>query len=180
MNSTDRKKPSLYERLYHPLYATQQINDKRTRFRFFEHRDKIEPTFETNVHYGDYLAYPHSFEMTGISVIPSYQANPGDVRKFIDACHLTLMVGSKEYMDIPLDMVTYYNHLQGANQQEPLHVSKLKISEPVYEFKQESWLTLLHLQNFGATIYVDGSPLDIKPFTCHLYLHGYQLRGITA
>ena len=180
MNTTDRKKPSLYERLYHPLYATQQINGKKTRFRFFEQRDKIEPTFETNVHYGDHLAYPYSFEITGLSVIPSYQASSSDVKKFIDSGHLRLLLGSKEYLNVPLDAVTYYNHLQGPSQREPLRVSKLKISEPVFEFKKDSWLTLLHLQHFGAIINIDGPPLDIKPFTCHLYLHGYQLRGIVA
>lgn len=174
------RKVGLLERLYHPIYATCQIRpNSMGPYKFLESRKKTDPQarMECNLDLGNMLHYPYHFQVTGFSIIPSYQADPDDVREFIDAGHFCFRVGSKEYLYTPLDAVTYYNHLQGPNQIEPLSTSKLKISEPVYELPEQSQLELIPLQTLGASLLFK-QPLAIEPFNVHLYVFGYQLRPV--
>jgi len=175
------RKPMLLERIYHPLYSTQKIiAGQDTKYRFFQKTDKDnEDQRDCNLQLGDRLSYPYYFKITGFSIIPSYEANPGDVRKFIDSGHFRFSITGKDYLYTPLDLVTYYNHLQGnpCSDGEPLATSKLKISEPVFQLPKQSWIDLVPLQIFNARIETQGK-LDIKPFLVHLYFLGYQSRPV--
>ena len=174
-------KPCLMERLYHPLYGTIKVDGKtHGPQHFFESREMtgdMLARMSSNIDLGNMLKHRH-FKLTGISIIPSYQAYPTDVERFIDEGHLRFILGQKEYLYVPLDLVTYYNHLQGPQQMEPLSVSKLKISEPVYELPQDSRMEIAPLQTFSMRIDYKTAPKITSPFLVHAYLFGYQLRQV--
>lgn len=181
-NNPNSRVPALLERTYQPLYATQTVGPGIQNIRFLSPKEDKDAYYErmySNIPLGNMLPYPYHFQLTGISIIPSYNAKPHHVKSLIDKGHFSFTIGPKEYLSLPLDAVTYYSHLQGHPQSdgEPLATSKLKISEPVFELPKISWMDIPPLKTLGATIQIKES-LKIKPFALHLYLFGYHLRPV--
>ena len=182
VNDNPGRAPGILERTYQPLYATQMVEPGFSTIKFLSPKKDKDVDYErwdSNIPLGNMLPYPYHFQLTGVSIIPSYNAKPHHVRSLIDKGHFSFTIGPKEYLCLPLDAVTYYNHLQGHPQSdgEPLATSKLKISEPVFELPKISWMDIIPLQTLGASIKIQGS-LKIKPFSLRLYLFGYQLRPV--
>jgi len=180
----DIRIPGLFERMYHPLYGTIKFDgtNQNGPLEFFEARTSEETDYlarmNNNMDLGNMIQHPRHFQATGFSVIPSYQADPYTVRQFIDSGHFHFCIGPKEYLKVPLDVVTYYNHLQGPDQVEPLSVSKLKISEPVYELPSQSWMDILPLQTIRMFLTFSEPVKPVKPFMVHGYIFGYFLREV--
>jgi len=175
VTSTPSRVPGLLERLYEPIIITKKIDTQPRPINNFFLEESPYKYLD-----GNQLAYPYHFQITGFSLIPAYSSISADLYKLIDGAFFTFKIAQKEYLSIPLNGITYCSHIQGYPQTngEPLACSKLKISEPVFQFPEDSWPELIPLQPFQATMQIP-EPLALsQPLLLHLYMFGYKLRPV--
>lgn len=171
--------PGLLERLYQPIVFTKKIDTQPSSVTHF-FLEEAPYSYSGQLPSGNQLAYPYQFQITGFSLIPGYGSLSEDVYKLIDASLFSFKIIEKEYLATPLSVVTYCSHIQGFPQTdgEPLACSKLKISEPVFEFPKDSWPRLVPQQRFQAILQIPEPITLSQPLLLHLYMFGYKLRPV--
>jgi hypothetical protein len=166
--------PGLLEMIYQPLYDTLTVPALCNDLIFFQKGiGNGKTTLETSMDTDGHLEYPINFELIGVSVIPSYLANPTDVKKYVESTWFQLVINSKDYIVVPLSLVTYIEK----ETTNPLIADKLKISEPVYALPKESWISIPPVVDFRVELNTQPTSLS-NPFDIKVVLFGYYKRPV--
>jgi hypothetical protein len=168
--------PGLLERIQQPLYDTvkakplQRTQDffqvsLRPSFSKFEGKEVVggeqKTLAQTNMEQPSCLPYPRNFEIYGIGTYFDKTADKMDIDAYKQYSYFNLFIGSKDYLNIPLDVLADFseNH-QRRN----------------YEFAEP--IDLIPLQNFRASTHYHGDkPLD-NSFDIKCVLHGFFKREV--